>query len=43
MKNALNEISYTNIPNGNRSFDGTRAADHTGEGIDGKLRLFIDI
>jgi len=38
----LNEISYTNIPDGQRSFDGTRAADHTGGGIDGKLRLFID-
>ena len=22
-------------------YDGTRAADHTGQGIDGKLRLFI--
>jgi len=38
----LNEISYTNIPDGLRSFDGTRAADHTGGGVDGKLRLFID-
>ena len=37
----LNEISFTQIPNGNRAYDGTRAADHTGEGIDGKLRLFI--
>ena len=24
-----------------RAYDGTRAADHTGQGIDGKLRLFI--
>ena len=40
---ALNEISYSNIPNGNRSYDGTRAADHTGKGIDGKLRLFLDL
>ena len=24
-----------------RAYDGTRAADHTGEGVDGKLRLFI--
>ena len=39
--NALNEISYSNIPNGNRAYDGTRAADHTGQGVDGKLRLFI--
>ena len=41
--NALDEISYSNIPNGNRAYDGTRAADHTGEGIDGKLRLFLDL
>ena len=40
---ALDEISYSNIPNGNRAYDGTRAADHTGQGIDGKLRLFIDL
>ncbi len=40
--NALNEISYSNIPEGNRAYDGTRAADHTGQGLDGKLRLFID-
>ena len=41
-KNTLNEISYSTIPNGNRAYDGTRAADHTGEGVDGKLRLFIN-
>jgi len=40
---ALDEISYSNIPDGNRSYDGTRAADHSGQGIDGKLRLFVDI
>ena len=40
-ENALNEISYSKIPSGDRAYDGTRAADHTGEGIDGKLRLFI--
>ncbi len=40
---ALNEVSYSNIPAGNRVYDGTRAADHTGLGIDGKLRLFVDI
>ena len=40
---ALDEISYTNIPDGNRAYDGTRAADHTGQGIDGKLRLFLDL
>ena len=38
---SLNEISYTKLPSGNRVYDGTRAADHTGKGIDGKLRLFI--
>ena len=38
---ALNEISYSNIPDGNRVYDGTRAADHSGKGVDGKLRLFI--
>ena len=42
-EDALDEISYSNIPNGNRAYDGTRAADHTGEGVDGKLRLFLDI
>ena len=39
----LDEISYAKIPQGNRAYDGTRAADHTGHGIDGKLRLFITI
>ena len=29
------------IPDGERAYDGTRAADHTGLGLDGKLRLFI--
>ena len=38
----LDEISYSSIPDGNRAYDGTRAADHTGQGGDGKLRLFID-
>tara|TARA_Y100001970_G_C14111881_1_gene791338 strand:+ start:429 stop:1049 length:621 start_codon:yes stop_codon:yes gene_type:complete len=37
----LNEISYSKIPSGDRAYDGTRAADHTGKGLDGKLRLFI--
>ena len=37
----LDEISYAKIPSGNRSYDGTRAADDTGDGLDGKLRLFI--
>ena len=29
------------FPSGERAYDGTRAADHTGQGKDGKLRLFI--
>jgi len=37
----LDEISFAKIPNGNRVYDGTRAADHTGKGIDGKLRLYL--
>ena len=37
----LNEISYAKIANGERAYDGTRAADHTGSGLDGKLRLFV--
>ena len=40
-KDTLNEISYSQIPGGERQYDGTRAADYTGNGIDGKLRLFI--
>ena len=39
--NTLNEISFSMIPDGERAYDGTRAADHTGQGLDGKLRLFI--
>ena len=40
-KGALDEISFSNIPSGDRMYDGTRAADHTGQGVDGKLRLFL--
>ena len=40
-ESSLGEITHTNIPDGKRSYDGTRAADHSGMGIDGKLRLFI--
>ncbi len=40
-ESTLKEISFSKIPSGLRAYDGTRAADHTGEGIDGKLRLFI--
>ena len=39
---SLDEISYSTIPEGDRAYDGTRAADHTGHGVDGKLRLFLD-
>tara|TARA_B100002051_G_C16565732_1_gene549937 strand:- start:91 stop:711 length:621 start_codon:yes stop_codon:yes gene_type:complete len=39
--NTLDEISYSKVPDGERAYDGTRAADHTGKGLDGKLRLFI--
>ena len=42
-KETLDEISYSNIPDGNRAYDGTRAADHTGKGLDGKLRLFLNL
>ena len=38
----LNEISFSQIPDGARVYDGTRASDHTGKGVDGKLRLFVD-
>ena len=37
----INEIVHTSIPFGQRAYDGTRAADNSGKGIDGKLRLFI--
>ncbi|PPR47212.1 MAG: hypothetical protein CFH19_00645 [Alphaproteobacteria bacterium MarineAlpha5_Bin9] len=40
-KITLDEIGTATIPKGDRSYDGTRAADHTGGGIDGKLRLFL--
>ena len=39
----LDEIAYSTIPEGDRAYDGTRAADHTGHGLDGKLRLFLDL
>ena len=37
----LDEIINATIPKGNRAYDGTRAADYTGEGVDGKLRLYL--
>ena len=41
-KGALDEISYSNVPSGDRMYDGTRAADAGGDGIDGKLRVFLE-
>ena len=38
----LNEISLTSVPVGKRQYDGTRAADYTGQGIDGRLRVFVN-
>ena len=40
-RKTLDEISFAKIPDGSRVYDGTRAADHTGKGIDGKLRLYL--
>tara|TARA_Y100000590_G_scaffold246391_1_gene276819 strand:+ start:37 stop:648 length:612 start_codon:yes stop_codon:yes gene_type:complete len=40
-KESINEINSAKIPHGDRAYDGTRAADHTGDGKDGKLRLFL--
>ena len=37
----LNEIVNATVPEGKRAYDGTRAADHSGQGVDGKLRLYI--
>ena len=37
----FNEIVNATVPVGKRAYDGTRAADHSGQGIDGKLRLYI--
>ena len=37
----LKEICFADIPSGMRAYDGTRAADHSGKGVDGKLRLFV--
>ena len=38
----ISEINFAKIPKGERVYDGTRAADKTGQGIDGKLRVFIN-
>ena len=37
----LKEIVKASLPDGQRAYDGTRAADHSGQGVDGKLRLFV--
>ena len=41
-KNILDEIVSISVPDGEHSYDGTRAADYSGKGLDGKLRLFIN-
>lgn len=38
----LAEMVKTPIPDGRRAYDGTRAADNGGEGVDGKLRCYIE-
>jgi len=37
----LAEVAATPIPDGRRAYDGTRAADNGGGGVDGKLRCYI--
>ena len=37
----INELNEVNISDAPRSFDGTRAADAGGDGVDGKLRVFL--
>ena len=37
----LAEIINRPIPEGRRAYDGTRAADNGGEGLDGKLRCYV--
>ena len=37
-----NELQNVKISDAPRSFDGTRAADAGGDGIDGKLRVFLE-
>ena len=38
----INELNDVNISDATRSFDGTRAADAGGDGLDGKLRVFLE-
>ncbi|MBD42022.1 MAG: hypothetical protein CFH22_00119 [Alphaproteobacteria bacterium MarineAlpha5_Bin12] len=41
-QNIINEIISVKIPEGQHAYDGTRAADYSGGGIDNKLRIFVD-
>jgi len=41
-KDMIEELQNVSISDAPRSFDGTRAADGGGEGIDGKLRVFLE-
>ena len=38
----IRELMNVNISDAHRSFDGTRAADGGGDGMDGKLRVFLE-
>ncbi|MGB1085775.1 MAG: hypothetical protein ACPGYW_03105, partial [Alphaproteobacteria bacterium] len=38
----IGELQNVKISDAPRSFDGTRAADAGGDGIDGKLRVFLE-
>ena len=38
----IDEIMSVRIPDGQRVYDGTRAADYSGDGVDGKLRIFVN-
>ena len=40
--NIINELNEVDISDAPRSFDGTRAADAGGDGLDGKLRVFLE-
>ena len=41
-KDMIKELRNVSISEAPRSFDGTRAADGGGNGIDGKLRVFLE-
>ena len=41
-QNMIDELHNIRISDAPRSFDGTRAADDGGEGLDGKLRVFLE-